>query len=562
MSQIRENLNSQQVWYNIILTLLGSQDLADSQGFIVKKYDPAVTGRFNYEQRAQIEKDRPPNYGQIELPKSLKSSHKRVYSPQTFLLDGYAQCPSPISKPYQNQSTVLKRDFIKKRTSADCEINTQQNAVYIKNKWNKNLVKNTLENTFFQNNNVGVSHLTSPANYTQDETIMQMMKQRKEFLLQSVEKYREKIKSVSLVRPESPSDEPVKISKPTSKQIRLDALNDTFQNNIPGETINGRTVMKPVYKLRKTILQPLNDSSISAPLTRLSQTIRNNSSPPVLDYQENSTQQSNILSLNANQTTAATSRVMNSIDLSDTNIHHSSLIQSLGNNDSNKRSTSMMNYESLKQKKIKFLTNKSPRYNDSGLEDDSSSLSPSKIQGTIPNYSIKQGYRKKVKPFFLQQSQVVSSKTLDGQDALNEYLKQKDPSQQLKFLDQIQVQYDQLLNLEQLEQKSKVGSTLMYKFKTEQAILDKLEEQQDEIEKKKTKGRFQVQLPNTSDIWRIDRQWQMKSNPLAAQEEIRRDTIDRKILEKRRNQRVLKNLAMEQQYKIPMNKAREMNNHI
>jgi len=52
-------------------------------------------------------------------------------------------------------------------------------------------------------------------------------------------------------------------------------------------------------------------------------------SPSLQDYQDNSTQQSNIL---GNQTTAATSRIMNSIDLSDSNLHHhSSLNQVIEN---------------------------------------------------------------------------------------------------------------------------------------------------------------------------------------------------------------------------------------
>ena len=77
-----------------------------------------------------------------------------------------------------------------------------------------------------------------------------------------------------------------------------------------------------------------------------------------------------------------------------------------------------------------------------------------------------------------------------------------------------------------------------------------------------TKGRFYVKIPNTSDMWRIDKQWYNKSNPYAANEEQRIEAIDKKILDKRRNQRVLKNLAMEQQFKIPMNKAREKNGHV
>ena len=47
-------------------------------------------------------------------------------------------------------------------------------------------------------------------------------------------------------------------------------------------------------------------------------------------------------------------------------------------------------------------------------------------------------------------------------------------------------------------------------------------------------------------MWKMDKDWKMRSNPIAANEERKRDSLDQRILEKRRNQRILKNQAMEQ----------------
>jgi hypothetical protein len=68
-------------------------------------------------------------------------------------------------------------------------------------------------------------------------------------------------------------------------------LRDSIQNNLPGETIRGRAVLKPVYKLKKiNALAPLHDGAMTAPLSRLSQTMGNNASPTMHDYHDNSTQ--------------------------------------------------------------------------------------------------------------------------------------------------------------------------------------------------------------------------------------------------------------------------------
>ena len=62
----------------------------------------------------------------------------------------------------------------------------------------------------------------------------------------------------------------------------------------------------------------------------------------------------------------------------------------------------------------------------------------------------------------------------------------------------------------------------------------------------KTKGRFQVEVKNPGAHWSRDREWQSRANPVAREAEAKWLSTDRKLLEKRRMQRILKNLAMEQ----------------
>ena len=66
----------------------------------------------------------------------------------------------------------------------------------------------------------------------------------------------------------------------------------------------------------------------------------------------------------------------------------------------------------------------------------------------------------------------------------------------------------------------------------------------------KTKGKFQVSVKTTAGMWQLDKEWLKIANPSAGIQEKRREELDLKQLEKRRYGRVLKNMAMEQTYKI------------
>ena len=67
--------------------------------------------------------------------------------------------------------------------------------------------------------------------------------------------------------------------------------------------------------------------------------------------------------------------------------------------------------------------------------------------------------------------------------------------------------------------------------------------------KSKTKGKYPINIQTEGDRWRKDKQWQAKANPIARDAENKWNQNDLKLLEKRRNQRVLKNLAMESSWR-------------
>ena len=64
------------------------------------------------------------------------------------------------------------------------------------------------------------------------------------------------------------------------------------------------------------------------------------------------------------------------------------------------------------------------------------------------------------------------------------------------------------------------------------------------------KGKYKVDMRTSAGQWMADKEWQRKANPEARAAELRYMEMDRKYLEKNRKQRQLKNMAMEQQYKM------------
>lgn len=55
--------------------------VCNAAGYLVKPFDPRITGKFNYENRMERMHNIGADLGEIELPVTLKSNFKRNYVP-------------------------------------------------------------------------------------------------------------------------------------------------------------------------------------------------------------------------------------------------------------------------------------------------------------------------------------------------------------------------------------------------------------------------------------------------------------------------------------------------
>lgn len=166
----------------------GTQDHSDCHGNVVRAFDSNLTGKYDYDKRAELQKGLPANFGGVELPKSLEFSMKRVYSPEHFHFEGYSQFPKPVANPYTNDKLLLTRDFVAKRRSREAMHQLNSMREIVKSKWNKKLLNN-LDSFAFQTNNVGTSFLTGPENYIHAKTVVDMMKTAKNKLFGDIKKF-------------------------------------------------------------------------------------------------------------------------------------------------------------------------------------------------------------------------------------------------------------------------------------------------------------------------------------------------------------------------------------
>ena len=72
----------------------------------------------------------------------------------------------------------------------------------------------------------------------------------------------------------------------------------------------------------------------------------------------------------------------------------------------------------------------------------------------------------------------------------------------------------------------------------------------------KTKGRFPRDYKTNAGSWINDKQWKKKANPTLAKDDHRSEASDKAMLEKRKKQKLLQNIALEEQYKIVVKKPK------
>ncbi len=149
---------------------------------MIRSFDPNLTGKYDYEGRAELQKGLPANFGGVELPKSLGSPLSRVYSPENFHFEGYSQFPKPVSSPYVNEKLKIQKDLVLKKRSRDAMQAVRTYRESFGSKWNQKLIENTLENPLFQQNNVGLSNLTAPFNYTKQVEVKSIVKKEKDMI--------------------------------------------------------------------------------------------------------------------------------------------------------------------------------------------------------------------------------------------------------------------------------------------------------------------------------------------------------------------------------------------
>ena len=164
------------------------------------------------------------------------------------------------------------------------------------------------------------------------------------------------------------------------------------------------------------------------------------------------------------------------------------------------------------------------------------------------NYALNQ----KAKAFEGVKDASITPRAPLAQDSLNQSMLLTKSPEVARMLDE----YDEEppTEFENLLGKTKTGTMQKFKVDSDKAILDSLFAKTQVLDKSKTKGRFHVEVRTSAVHWIVDKEWQRKANPIARNAEDRMLDLDKKILNKRRHQRILKNTAMEQQYKIVVKK--------
>ena len=89
-----------------------------------------------------------------------------------------------------------------------------------------------------------------------------------------------------------------------------------------------------------------------------------------------------------------------------------------------------------------------------------------------------------------------------------------------------------------------------YQFDRNQAIENSLDFKGRVFDKLRTKGRFEVENKTNAGNWVKDRAWKRKANSLYNSLEVHRAKIDQELLAKKKDQKRLQYMALEDQYKL------------
>lgn len=174
------------------------------------------------------------------------------------------------------------------------------------------------------------------------------------------------------------------------------------------------------------------------------------------------------------------------------------------------------------------------------------------LVGKVPGYgNIKNYHKDRVQSFFspVPRKQKEEDLPKTGID----WSKITDPRQSIRIADAInpqQIMEDEFSELELLGGTTKSGGAMLYKLQADRVVQEQIKITKKVDDRLRTKGRFPAEIKTSAQHWITDKDWQLKANPIAAESVATRDDLDKKILEKRRAGRVLKNQALEAQFKI------------
>ena len=91
---------------------------------------------------------------------------------------------------------------------------------------------------------------------------------------------------------------------------------------------------------------------------------------------------------------------------------------------------------------------------------------------------------------------------------------------------------------------------ISHKFDQDQAVIDSLAVEEVDYHKRKTKGLFQVDMSTNAGNWVRDRDWKFAANEVYKSLEVQREAIERKLLSKKKEQKRIQYMALENQYKL------------
>ena len=171
-----------------------------------------------------------------------------------------------------NEKLKISKDYVISKRSKDAMQAVRTFRDSFGSQWNQKMIESTLENPLFRQNNVGLSNLTAPYNYSKQVEVKSIMKNEKDFIDRGIEKLQERYnkKTQFSKAPEGDNgdgeDEAAQVQtarggRKSPTEIKIDKLKQTFSQNFAGVKKNGRLQVETKYNR-------LSVSNVTSPVRR------------------------------------------------------------------------------------------------------------------------------------------------------------------------------------------------------------------------------------------------------------------------------------------------------